>query len=41
MIRVTAGGATVEVAATAEDTELMLGPYRKTAEVAAAGSGQP
>jgi hypothetical protein len=38
VIRVTAGGATVEVAAKAEDTELMPGPYRKPAEVAAAGS---
>ena len=29
VIRVTADGATVEVAAKAEDTELLLGPYRK------------
>ena len=35
VIRVTADGATVEVAAKAEDTELLLGPYRKPA---AAGS---
>ena len=35
VIRVTADGATVVVAAKAEDTELLLGPYR---EPAAAGS---
>jgi hypothetical protein len=38
VIRVTADGATVEVAAKAEDTALLLGPYRKPADVAAAGS---
>ena len=38
MIRVTAGGATVEVAAKAEDTELILGPYREPAGASAAGS---
>jgi hypothetical protein len=38
VIRVTAGGATVEVATKAEDIELLLGPYRKSAE-AKAGSG--
>ena len=38
VIRVTADGATVEVAAKAEDTELLLGPYRKPADVTAAGS---
>jgi hypothetical protein len=37
MIRVTAGGATVEVAAKAEDTELILGPYREPAGAPAAG----
>jgi len=38
VIRVTAGGAKVEVAAKAEDVELLLGPYRKPAAAAAAGS---
>ena len=38
VIRVTADGATVEVAAKAEDTELLLGPYRKPAAATAAGS---
>jgi hypothetical protein len=38
VIRVTAGGATVEVAARAEDIELLLGPYRESAD-ATAGSG--
>ncbi len=38
VIRVTAGGATVEIAAKAEDIELLLGPYRKPAD-ATAGSG--
>ncbi len=38
VIRVTAGGATVEVAAKAEDIELLLGPYRESAD-ATAGSG--
>ena len=38
VIRVTADGATVEVAAKAEDTELLLGPYRKSAGATAAGS---
>jgi hypothetical protein len=38
VIRVTADGATVEVAAKAEDTALLLGPYRKPTDVAAAGS---
>jgi hypothetical protein len=38
VIRVTADGATVEVAAKAEDTELLLGPYRKPADVTAARS---
>ena len=38
VIRVTAGGATVEVAAKAEDTELLLGPYRTPANTTAAGS---
>jgi hypothetical protein len=38
VIRVTADGATIEVAAQAEDTELLLGPYRKPAGAAAAGS---
>jgi hypothetical protein len=37
VIRVTADGATVEVAAKAEDTELLLGPYREPAAAAAAG----
>ena len=35
MIRVMADGATVEVAAKAEDSELMLGPYREPANAAA------
>ena len=39
-IRVTADGATVEVAAKAEDTERLLGPYRKPADATAAGSGR-
>jgi hypothetical protein len=39
VIRVTADGATVEVAAKAEDTELLLGPYLKRPGVVAAGSG--
>jgi len=34
VIRVPADGATVEVAAKVEDTELLRGPYRKAAEVA-------
>jgi hypothetical protein len=38
VIRVTADGATVEVAAKAEDTELLLGPYREPASATAAGS---
>ena len=38
VIRVAAGGATVEIAAKAEDTELLLGPYRKPADATAAGS---
>jgi hypothetical protein len=37
VIRVTADGAAVEVAAKAEDTELLLGPYREPA-AATAGS---
>jgi hypothetical protein len=40
VIRVTADGATVEVAAKAEDTELLLGPYSKPADATAAGSGR-
>jgi hypothetical protein len=36
VIRVTADGATIEVAAKAEDRE--LGPYRKAADATAAGS---
>ena len=39
VIRVTADGAMVEVAAKAEDTELLLGPYRKPAHATAAASG--
>jgi hypothetical protein len=39
VIRVTADGATVEVAAKAEDTELLLGPYLKRPGAVAAGSG--
>jgi hypothetical protein len=38
VIRVTAGGATVDVAAKADDTELILGPYREPAGASAAGS---
>ena len=38
VIRVTADGATVEVAARAEDAELLLGPYREPAGATAAGS---
>jgi hypothetical protein len=38
VIRLTADGATLEVAAKAEDTELLLGPYRNPAEVTTAGS---
>ena len=38
VIQVTADGATVEVAAKAEDTELLAGPYREPAH-APAGSG--
>ena len=38
VIRVMADGATVEVAAKAEDTQLLLGPYRKPADATAAGS---
>jgi hypothetical protein len=38
VIRVRADGATVEVAANAEDTELLLGPYRTPADATAAGS---
>jgi hypothetical protein len=38
VIRVTADAATVEVAAEAEDTELLLGPYRKAADATAGGS---
>ena len=34
VIRVAAGGAMVEIAAKAEDTELLLGPYREPAEQA-------
>jgi hypothetical protein len=37
VIRITAGGATVEVAAKAEDTELLLGPYREPAYATAVG----
>ena len=37
VIRVTAGGATVEVAAQAEDTEFLLGPYREPASATTAG----
>ncbi len=36
VIRVTADGSTVEVAAQAEDTEPLLGPYRQPADAAAA-----
>ena len=39
VIRVTAGGATVEVAAKAEDIELLLGPYRTPAETKARSGG--
>jgi hypothetical protein len=38
VIRVTADGATVEVAAKAEDTELLLGPYPEHIGTTAAGS---
>ena len=38
VIRVTAGGGTVEVAAKAGDTELLLGPYLKFADATAAAS---
>jgi hypothetical protein len=38
VIRVTADGATVEVAAGAEDAELLLGPYREPASATAAES---
>jgi Protein of unknown function (DUF2550) len=38
VIRVTADGATVEVAADGRDIELLLGPYRKPADAAATGS---
>ena len=41
VIRVAVDGATVEVAAKAEDTELLLGPYRKPADATAAGSERP
>ena len=37
MIRVTTDAATVEVAARAEDTELLLGPYREPAYATAVG----
>ena len=37
VIRLTADGATVEIAAKAEDTELLLGPYREPAHATAAG----
>ena len=38
VIRVATDGATVEVAARAEDTELLLGPYRGPADATAAGT---
>ena len=38
VIRVTADGATVEVAAKAEDIELLLGPYPELVDTTAAGS---
>jgi hypothetical protein len=41
VIKVTVDGATVEVAAKAEETELLLGPYRKPADATAAGSERP
>ena len=41
LIRVRAGGATVEVAANAEDIELLLGPYRKPADATAPRSERP
>ena len=41
VIRVTADGATVEVAARAEDAESMLGPYREPAYATAAGRDRP
>jgi hypothetical protein len=40
VIRVTAEGATVEVAGRAEDTELLLGPYREPVDATAAGKEQ-
>jgi hypothetical protein len=39
VISVAAGGATVEIAARAEDTDLLLGPYRTPVPVTAAGAG--
>jgi hypothetical protein len=41
VIKVTVDGATVEVAAKAEETELLLGPYRKPTDATAAGSERP
>ena len=41
VIRVTADGATVEVAAQAEEAELLLGPYRGPASATAGGSARP
>jgi hypothetical protein len=41
VIRVTADGATVEVAARAGDSELLLGPYRELAYATAAGGERP
>ena len=41
VIRVAADGATVEVAARAEDAESMLGPYREPAYATAAGRDRP
>ncbi len=38
VIRVAADGATVEVAAKAEDAELLLGPYREPVGTTATGS---
>lgn len=40
VIRITGDGATVEVAAKAEDTELLLGPYRKPDDGTGASSDQ-
>jgi hypothetical protein len=40
VIRVTADGATVEVAGKAEDTELLLGPYPEPVGTTAAGRGR-